>query len=117
MTHHVESQKLSNEVQEHKTRHVNITNSHMFVSHEIRTPLSSCLMLLEGLLFCDQVSESARRIVLIIISQVNLLISLVNDMLDLKLIEEKKFVPKQQSFRPRETFEFIHAMFESQMKI
>jgi len=42
--------------------------------------------------------------ILIIISQVNLLLCLVNDMLDIKLIEEGKFVPKNSLFKPRDAF-------------
>ena len=38
--------------------------------------------------------------------------SLVNDILDIKLIEEGKFVQKIELFRPRDTFDFIMAMFE-----
>ena len=52
-------------------------------------------MLLETLLLSGQISERAKTVVHIIISQVNLLISLVNDMLDLKLIEENRFMPKE----------------------
>ena len=52
-----------------------------------------------------------------IVSQINLLLSLVNDMLDLKLIDEGKFVPKKELFKPRELLQFISAMFEPQMKL
>lgn len=54
---------------------------------------------------------------LILISQMNLLLSLVNDMLDIKLINEGKFSPKMQVFRPMDTLDFIKKMFESQMKM
>ena len=38
-------------------------------------------------------------------------------MFDIELIEDGKFLPKQQTFKPRETFQFIKVMFEAQMKI
>ena len=90
VTHHIASKKLTNEVQEHMTRHNNIANSHLVVSHEFRSPLTSSLMLLESLLLSDLVT-AVRGVVLIVISQINLLISLVNDQFDLHLIEEGKF--------------------------
>ena len=47
-------------------------------------------MFLESLM-CESLSESSRTIVKIITAQVNLLLCLVNDILDFKLIEENKF--------------------------
>ena len=63
------------------------------ISHEFRTPLSTVLMFIESLL-TENLSASGRELVIIIISQINLLLSLVNDILDLRLMEENKFVPK-----------------------
>ena len=51
-------------------------------------------MMLEGLLHADKIHDSARALVLIIISQINLLLSSVNDLLDIKLIQVEKFAPK-----------------------
>ena len=56
-------------------------------------------------------SEAANRVIRIIITQINLLLCLVNDILDLKLIEEKKFKPKLALFDPRETLDFIVDLF------
>ena len=53
--------------------------------------------------------------VLLVISQTNLLLGLVNDILDLKLIEENQFFPKMELFKPTETFRFIMDMFASQV--
>ena len=50
-------------------------------------------MFIESLL-TENLSASGRELVIIIISQINLLLSLVNDILDLRLMEENKFVPK-----------------------
>ena len=51
--------------------------------------------------------------IIIIVSQINLLLSLVNDMLDINLIEEGKFVPKTEQFKLEDTFKFLTAMFDS----
>ena len=46
-----------------------------------------------------------------------MLLCLVNDILDLKLIEENKFVSKNELFSPRETFKFITNMFAPQVEM
>ena len=116
MTHHVESLKLESEVLEAKSRHTAIVNYQMTISHEFRTPLTTSLMFLETLL-AENMSASGRRLVKIVISQINLLLCLVNDILDFKLIEEDKFVAKQEIFSPKSTFEFITNMFSPQAKM
>ena len=40
------------------------------------------------------IEEHKRRTILIMISQINLLICLVNDILDMKMIEQGKFVTR-----------------------
>ena len=47
----------------------------------------------------------------LIISQLNLLLCLVNDVLDIKLIETGKFEQKMVEFSPLETLEFLKEMF------
>lgn len=110
MTHHIESLELESKVLEQKNRNESIVSYQMTISHEFRTPLASSLMMLENLL-AEVITKQATNIIKIIISQINLLLCLVNDILDLKLIEENKFVPKNEVFSPRETFNFITKMF------
>ena len=110
MTHHIESLKLESEVLEQKNRHESIVNYQMTISHEFRTPLASSLMFLESLLG-EQMTTQALHLIKIIISQINMLLCLVNDILDLKLIEENKFVAKNEIFSPQDTFNFITNMF------
>ena len=76
-----------------KTKNQSLVNDQITISHEFRTPLTTVLMFMESLL-TEKLSSSGRRLVKIMISQVNLLLSLVNDILDQKLIEEGKFVNK-----------------------
>jgi len=46
-----------------------------------------------------------------------LLLCIVNDILDFKLIEENKFVPKKVHFSLADTLNFITKMFTSQTKM
>jgi len=54
------------------------------------------------------------RILTLIISQLNLLLSLVNDVLDLKMIQHGQFTAKFEHFNPAEILDFILAMFKPQ---
>ena len=85
----------------------------MTLSHEFRAPLSSTLMLLEALLQSIK-EESLRQIILMVISQINMLLCLVNDILDIKMIEQNKFVTRNEQFEPAETFKFIVTIFKHQ---
>ena len=69
----------------------------MTLSHEFRTPLSSSLMVLENMMQFEM-QESCKRLVLLLISQMNLLLCLVNEMLDLKMIEMGEFVSRKEPF-------------------
>ena len=60
--------------------------SQMTLSHEFRSPLHSCLMLLESLLM-QVFDEAVRKMILVLVSQINLLLCLVNDILDMKMID------------------------------
>ena len=59
-------------------------------SNDFRVPLSSTLMMLQSLLAITN-DEAQRRIILIMVSQINLLICLINDILDLKMMQQNKF--------------------------
>ena len=41
---------------------------------------------------------------MIIITQINVMLGLVNDILDMKLIQENKFVPKRELFSLEDAF-------------
>ena len=58
----------------------------MTLSHEFRTPLTSTLMLLQSLLVTIT-DEASCKIIMMVMTQINLLLCLVNDTLDLKMIE------------------------------
>ena len=67
-------------------------------------------MFLERIL-SEVMGAQAKSYLQIVIYQINLLLCLVNDILDLKLIEEKQFEQKIESFKLRECFSFISNMF------
>ena len=97
-------------------RHKTIVDHQLMLSGELRSPIMTWLMFLESLLI-EQLSPAALHLVKIIISQVNLLLFLVNDILDFKMIEEKKFVSKRQVFSPCEVFNFVIDVFANQAKM
>ena len=74
-------------------------------------------MLLEGIISQFQLSEGALKILWLIISQINMLLCLVNDSLDMQLIEQGLFVAKVDIFNPEETFQFIINMFEPSLHL
>ena len=49
-----------------------------------------------------------------VISQLNLLLCLVNGVIDINAIEQKKFETKAISFKPLDVLNFIEAMFKMQ---
>ena len=54
-------------------------------------------MVLENMMQFEM-QEACKRLVLLLISQMNLLLCLVNDMLDLKMIEMGEFVSRREPF-------------------
>lgn len=69
-------------------------NDQILISNEFRTPLSSVLMLLDSFLNFSNLNEMARETIWLVISQINLLLCLVNDQLDLRLIDLSQFEMK-----------------------
>ena len=54
----------------------------------------------------------------LVVSQLNLLLCLVNDVLDIKMIQSQKFQPKVEKFNPvKDVLEFIVAMFNPQAQM
>lgn len=82
-THHMKTISLEREVIEEKERNQNLRRSQVTVSHEFRTPLSSSLMLLESLRDNNEVPESVKQTIWVIITNINFLLCVVNDLMDL----------------------------------
>ena len=87
MTKHVESLKLESQVLEERNRTDSLESFTSTISHEYRTPLGTSLMFLESVLESDSLSEEQRGLLNLVVCQLNLLLCLVNDMLDIKLIK------------------------------
>ena len=65
-------------------------------------------------MFKELVNEPQRQFMSIIISQINLIVCLVNDIADLKKIEEGSFFVNLVNFNPRETLKFVIGIFDHQ---
>ena len=75
-------------------------------------------MLLENLLATTVgLTESATNTIWLVISQINLLLCLINDSLDMRLIEQGKFRERKELFSPTATLQFIENMFAPQVKM
>ena len=57
------------------------------------------------------------KVLALIIAQLNLLLSMVNDVLDIKLIESGNFTPKFETFNPLQTLQFIKDIFSPQTEM
>ena len=84
----------------------------MTLSTELRSLLTSCLATLESIVGQRSIPLHFWQLQMFLISKVNFSLSLINDALDLKLIEDKKFVPKIEAFSLKDTFDFIIDIFE-----
>ena len=73
-------------------------------------------MFLENLLGLHA-DETTSRFINIVICQLQFLLSLVNDLLDIKMIEKGVFEPNCINFSIIETLDFVLQMFEEQSKM
>jgi signal transduction histidine kinase len=82
------------------------------MSHEFRTPLGTSLIFLENLMGIEGLSPNILETLNIVSTQLTFLLSLVNSILDIKMIEGGSFVPKLESFNPVAVLEFIITIFK-----
>ena len=87
MTKHVQMTRLELQVIKQKNETQNLESYTGMMSHEFRTPLGTCLMFI-GLLLQMQLGHEAGKLIELIKHSLNLLLHLVNDIVDLKLIKE-----------------------------
>ena len=64
------------------------------ISCEFRQPLTTTLVFLQSIL-SEALSEQASRLIAIVIYQINMALSFINDISDMKLIESNQFVLKK----------------------
>ena len=75
------------------------------------------LMLLEDLLRSSIISDEVKQTLWFVISQINLLLSLSNDLIDRCMLELNQFKIKTSKFAPSETLNFFQKMFTPQMRL
>ena len=82
----MDSLKLEKKVVSHKNKNSNLRQQQNMISHEYRTPLSTSLMLLDTIQDDKSISDESSNILWLIITQINMLLCLVNDQLDIQTI-------------------------------
>ena len=103
MTQHVNELRLEAKVLEAKNRNQSLESYTSTISHEFRTPLSTSLMFLESILN-EVMSQNMKSMLHLIICQLNMLLCLVNDVVDIKMIMLEKYEPKAEEFSPLSIF-------------
>ena len=111
VTQHVRSLKLESKVLTEKNRNDSLESYTSTISHEFRTPLATSLMFLENLLNSYNLQPEVLKLINLIISQLTLLLCLVNDVMDMKLIERGEYEQKKSPFKIKTITDFICAMF------
>jgi len=91
MTQFVTQLRLEGQILEEKNRAESLQSFTSTISHEFRAPLGTSLMFLETLVKREGLPSSVVNTLNLIIMQLSLLLSLVNDVLDIKMIEQGKF--------------------------
>ena len=103
MTSHVKCIALESKVLEEKNIASSLESYTSMISHEFRTPLATSMMFLKNILrlvFDKHITEMLS----LVMNQIYLLISLVDDIVDIKLIQEGKFSKKLEIFNPTQVF-------------
>ena len=117
MTHHVDAMKFQSTIIEERNRNETMESYTSTISHEFRTPLATSVMFLDQLLNLYNNNPAALKIIKLVMSQLQFLLSLVNDLLDIKMIEKGVFEPKYDHFNITETLDFILQMFSQQAEM
>ena len=117
MTHHVDAMKFQSEIIEERNRADTMESYTSTISHEFRTPLATSIMFLEQLLSIMLKDKASTRLINIVITQLQFLLSLVSDLLDIKMIEKGVFEPTYDNFSLKDTLEFVLQMFSEQSKM
>lgn len=110
-THQFSAFELENKVQKARVLNESLTNTQITISHEFRTPLSSVLMLLDNVLNFCELDRHGRKLVWQVIQQINLLLFLVGDILDTKMMQHRGLQIRKVAFSPIEVLNFINNLF------
>ena len=110
MTQLVKKMRLEGQIEKNKSEYLKSYTSTM--SHEFRTPLGTSLMFLEDLMKDEELKPSVLNTLNVIFSQLTFLLSLVNCVLDMKMVESGDFQPILEQFDPVAVLTFIIAIFK-----
>jgi len=97
---------LEREILKKQAESRNLESYTSMMSHEFRTPLATAIMLIDMMLRTLTEAVCLRYCQIIKVS-LSLLLSLVNDMVDLKLVKEKMLEPKFKVFSPAKVLDFV----------
>lgn len=98
-----------------KARSDSMQNFTSTMSHEFRTPLGTCIMFLATLLSSIK-EQKHRHICHLIDSQLKFLLSLVNDVIDLRQVQDGVLTAKSVVFDPLAVFTYMKEVFKPQLK-
>ena len=65
----------------------------------------------------QNLSNEIKKFLILITNQLNFLLCLVNDVLDMKMIENGQYEPKFEIFNPQNVLDFIIDVFLAQSKM
>ena len=88
MTKEVAQLQLESKLMEQTNKNKSLQSYTSTISHEFRTPIGTSLMFLEQMCRTESFNAKTQQIIDLIISQLNFLLCIVNDVLAMKLIEQ-----------------------------
>ena len=116
MTQYVNQIHLESQILEEKNRNETLESFTSTISHDFRTPLGTSLMFLEQLM-SQEFNKGVMTVLNLIVQQLNFLLCLVNNVLDIKMIQQGIYDQKVEKFNPQSTIDFCVAMFKPQSQL
>lgn len=101
VTQAVKMMHLESQLIQKKNEAINLESYTSMMSHEFRTPLATALMFID-LVLSLLTNAKAIKLIILVKNSLNLLLSLVNDIVDLKLIKANQFSTNLKDFCPTE---------------
>ena len=108
--------RLESQILEEKNRNESLDSLSQTISHEFRTPISTSLMFLSQIMQ-NELPDGVHEMMMLIVMKLNLLLSLVNDIVDMRMIEHGNFQANLVSLDVKKVLAFVQAMFSPQCKL
>ncbi len=111
----IDKRTLTIQEQAHELKELDELKSKFFanVSHELRTPLSLVVAPIRNLIKNSSIDEQGRKDLIRVKKNSEQIEKLVEEILDLTKLENKKITPHYKAIRPSQFFSRIHNNFES----